>query len=392
MALYVEPAPITAATANSSVRIPELDGLRGIAIALVVYYHCVFDLLAAKKGTVMYVLLASGRLSWTGVDLFFVLSGFLIGGILIDARDSPNYFKTFYARRAFRILPLYAIVCTLTLAGFFLWTRANRPASMNLLFVGTLPWFTYFLFLQNFWMVHRDVAWAGVLTVTWSLAVEEQFYLTLPLLIRHVRSRLLSWVLPACIVLVPIMRTIIFYEYRNGVAADAALMPCRADALLLGVLSAVLFRNKRAWDYVKRHTPLFWWSLLVLILGILGLTVGNTSNATSLLFCSVGYTWMALFYTCVLLLALSDRQNIVIKSLHSRALRWLGSIAYGVYLLHLTVLQLCLIMLRGHTDTIRNIGDLGCVVLAIALTLGICTASWKYFEKPLLKRGHDFKY
>ena len=383
---------IPAVFANKSGRIPELDGLRGIAIALVVYYHCIFNLLTAKKGSAAYVLLASGRLSWTGVDLFFVLSGFLIGGILIDARNSPNYFKTFYARRAFRILPLYAVVCVLTLSCFLLWTRADRPALMNPLFQGTLPWFTYLLFLQNFWMVSRNIMWGGVLTVTWSLAIEEQFYLTLPLLIRHVRTHLLSWVLPAAIVVVPIMRTIIFYEYRNGAAADAALMPCRADALLLGVLCAILFRNNRAWEWVKTHTRLLWWLLLPLILGIMGLTVGNTSNATSLLFCAVGYTWMALFYTCILLLALSDPNNIFSKMLRSHFLQWLASISYGVYLLHVTILEICLILLRGRTDGIRNIGDLGCVVLAIVLTLVICAASSTYFERPMLKRGHTFRY
>ena len=392
MAINAEPTPITAVAVNRSGRIPELDGLRGIAIALVVYYHCFFNNLTAKKGSIASVLLASGRLSWTGVDLFFVLSGFLIGGILFDARDSPNYFKTFYARRAFRILPLYAVDCALTLAGFLLWTMAARPASMNSLFLGTLPWYTYALFLQNFWMVHRDIMWGGVLTVTWSLAVEEQFYLTLPLLIRHVSARSLALLLPATIVLVPIIRTIIFYEYRNGAAADAGLMPCRADALLLGVLCALVFRNDRAWEWIKMRARLLWWFLLLLISGIMGLTVGNNSNQNSLLFCSVGYTWMALFYTCLLLLALSDPKNVLSKLLRLSGLRWLGSIAYGVYLFHVTVLELCQILLRGRIEGISNIKSFSIVVLSIALTLAICAASWKYFELPLVKRGHAFRY
>lgn len=392
MAINAEPTPITAVAVNRSGRIPELDGLRGIAIALVVYYHCFFNNLTAKKGSIASLLLASGRLSWTGVDLFFVLSGFLIGGILLDARDSPNYFKTFYARRAFRILPLYAVDCALTLAGFLVWTMAARPASMNSLFLGTLPWYTYALFLQNFWMVHRDIVWGGVLTVTWSLAVEEQFYLTLPLLIRHVSARSLALLLPATIVLVPIIRTIIFYEYRNGAAADAGLMPCRADALLLGVLCALVFRNDRAWEWIKMRARLLWWFLLLLISGIMGLTVGNNSNQNSLLFCSVGYTWMALFYTCLLLLALSDPKNVLSKLLRLSGLRWLGSIAYGVYLFHVTVLELCQILLRGRIEGISNIKSFSIVVLSIALTLAICAASWKYFELPLVKRGHAFRY
>ncbi len=392
MAINAEPTPMTAVAVNRSGRIPELDGLRGIAIALVVYYHCFFNNLTAKKGSIASVLLASGRLSWTGVDLFFVLSGFLIGGILFDARDSPNYFKTFYARRAFRILPLYAVDCALTLAGFLVWTMAARPASMNSLFLGTLPWYTYALFLQNFWMVHRDIIWGGILTVTWSLAVEEQFYLTLPLLIRRVSARSLALLLPATIVLVPIIRTIIFYEYRNGAAADAGLMPCRADALLLGVLCALVFRNDRAWEWIKMRARLLWWFLLLLISGIMGLTVGNNSNQNSLLFCSVGYTWMALFYTCLLLLALSDPKNVLSKLLRLSGLRWLGSIAYGVYLFHVTVLELCQILLRGRIEGISNIKSFSIVVLSIALTLAICAASWKYFELPLVKRGHAFRY
>jgi hypothetical protein len=89
-------------------RIPELDGLRGIAILLVLLWHAVFQI--QPHSTLLTRILSLGSLSWSGVDLFFVLSGFLIGGILLDEKHSPRYFETFYARRAYRILPLYALL------------------------------------------------------------------------------------------------------------------------------------------------------------------------------------------------------------------------------------------------------------------------------------------
>src|SRR6202022_4240957 len=91
-------------------RIPELDGLRGVAIAMVVAHHYFLEPIQASPGTWLSHVQAVGRLAWSGVDLFFVLSGFLIGGILLDARDSPRYFGTFYRRRFARILPLYVVV------------------------------------------------------------------------------------------------------------------------------------------------------------------------------------------------------------------------------------------------------------------------------------------
>src|SRR5271165_3615222 len=110
-----EPAPIAPKTKSEGLapvglqgRIPALDGLRGIAILLVLLWHGVFGMGSSSK--LLSSLLAVGKLSWSGVDLFFVLSGFLIGGILLDATDSRVYFKTFYIRRAFRILPLYGLV------------------------------------------------------------------------------------------------------------------------------------------------------------------------------------------------------------------------------------------------------------------------------------------
>src|SRR6266404_5341022 len=96
-------------TSRSSTRITELDGIRGLAIALVVAYHYFFLIIASRPASALSYALAIGRFTWTGVDLFFVLSGFLIGGILLDARNSSNYFRVFYTRRFYRIIPLYAV-------------------------------------------------------------------------------------------------------------------------------------------------------------------------------------------------------------------------------------------------------------------------------------------
>src|SRR6201997_2195336 len=136
-----------------SVRIPALDGLRGIAILVVLLRHAIFGVTSVQgieaHSRFATFVIACGQLSWSGVDLFFVLSGFLIGGILLDARSSPRYFQTFYIRRAYRIFPLYGLV-----TGFFLSHHLPvhvLPGPFASVSPLTIPWWSYVTLTQNFW-------------------------------------------------------------------------------------------------------------------------------------------------------------------------------------------------------------------------------------------------
>ena len=169
-------------------RVPELDGIRGMAILVVVIFHWVtLEAQSILPERIENVL----SFGWSGVDLFFVLSGFLIGGILFDARDSSNYFKVFYMRRFYRIVPLYGAICLTTLVIYY----AHLSTHAWLFRGPKLPWYSYLTFAQNVWMVKLHTLGYWQLAVTWSLAVEEQFYLTLPFVIRFTSRKTLPYVL-----------------------------------------------------------------------------------------------------------------------------------------------------------------------------------------------------
>src|ERR1700730_2320684 len=202
-------------------RIPELDGLRGIAIALVVVFHYFYFSPTPdyhRTGLVYRLFLYLERViafGWTGVDLFFVLSGFLIGGILLEVRESPQYFKTFYLRRFYRIIPVYFawILCyilVMAVAGSFL--AAHTSHANNDLW-GSGHWLLIqFLFLQNFGTLNSlpSIAWIWF-SPTWSLAVEEQFYLVAPLVIRFLSKTALYVFLATAILMAPALRVWIYY-------------------------------------------------------------------------------------------------------------------------------------------------------------------------------------
>ena len=183
-------------------RVPELDGLRGLAILMVVVFHYISQEGAAPTGGVTHYLQRLGILGWSGVDLFFVLSGFLIGGILMDARASAFYYRTFCARRFFRIIPIYylwvtAYIALIGIAGARIQALSNSGVAPP----SGLPVYSYYLFLQNFQasgFAGLVGAWLGHL---WSLAVEEQFYLIAPLVVRFVSSRRLPCALGVVIAL-----------------------------------------------------------------------------------------------------------------------------------------------------------------------------------------------
>jgi peptidoglycan/LPS O-acetylase OafA/YrhL len=372
------------AVLSLSGRVPELDGIRGIAIGLVLIAHCF--LLVTQPGTPLAYALVPLRLCWSGVDVFFVLSGFLIGGILIDARKSTNYFRVFYTRRFFRIIPIYAalllcVACAIALSD------SGVIRNHSEVFTDRLPWLYFPLFLQNIGMSRHNVWGTLPLGLTWSLAVEEQFYLTLPLIIRLLNRRALLWFIAVAVPAAPLLRTFLYHRDPSDFFSWYTLMPCRADGLLLGVLGAIAVREPlwRAWLLARRR--LFQVIVGILLLGLAFLGWRSPSNHSPLM-ASIGFTWLALTYLVFLLYAVLFVDSRVSGYLRWGWLRSLGIISYGTYLFHEFILG----MLFGRTPFLRSLRDVGLSLVAVALTLIVCRLSWVYFEKPLVKIGHRMTY
>jgi len=371
---------------NSSRRIPGLDGLRGVAILLVLLCHSIFDM--QPKTPFGAHLQAIGRLTWSGVDLFFVLSGFLIGGILLDSKNSPSYFKTFYIRRAYRILPLYGVLVLLFSLRYL---KAASAGPLGAFSHSSLPLVSYVTFSQNIWMALWGTFGAGIMASTWSLAVEEQFYVTAPFLVRSMNRSHLTYALLSVLIAAPLVRTALHFLFRHGNFACYVLMPCRADALSAGVLCATLVRTPR-WAkllFSTRRSTLIWISGL-LGLGLIPLTLWGDGMSTPMV--TLGYSWLALFYSTCLLIAISETSTVIRPVLNNRYLTRLGGLAYFTYLFHLPLMETCrrLLGLRFaySSQGTQLVGGL----IGILLTLALAKFSWTFFEKPLLRRGHAYKY
>ena len=259
-------------TAQDERRVSELDGLRGIAILQVLIWHYFVGPISPQL--ISPLLHKCLGLTWSGVDLFFVLSGFLLGGILMDNKNSTNFFRVFYLRRCCRILPLYFlwILIFVIIVHAFKELTFEYPY-LSIFDLNIYHWVAikhYLTFTQNFLMAqHHDWGnqWFGV---TWSLALEEQFYLVLPLIIYFASARILIYVFLFLIVLAPILRTVLFFvlPLPDGVFWSFFLMPCRGDAFLLGALCALLLRKDWFKKLIHRHM-LIVYSIAGILLGAL---------------------------------------------------------------------------------------------------------------------------
>ncbi len=373
-------------------RIPELDGLRGMAIGMVLYFHFVTLALVVRPHEMLDYLQIMTRSFWSGVDLFFVLSGFLIGGILLDASNSPNYFKTFYIRRICRILPIYFLfICLVGIAYRFVYRSIGAP--LDWAFAGKLPWYSYLSFAQNVWMTKLNTVGSSILGSTWSLAVEEQFYLVLPLLIRFVRRSALPYVFVVGVVIPPVLRFCVAHLFPNNFWATYTLLPCRMDPLFLGALCAYCLREPGIWSRLVKQRSALWIVLSLMIAGMPFLSIRDfTSPQLAMFIFILGFSWVAFFYATLLLLALTDSRSFL-----SRVLRWpilagLGAIAYSVYLFHCGVYGLCIWGLTRHEWLLLSWKDLGVTCLAVAITIAFGKLSWRYFEKPIVRWGHTWQY
>jgi peptidoglycan/LPS O-acetylase OafA/YrhL len=385
---------ISPADSQAQPRIPELDGLRGLAIFLVLLCHYVY---AWPYGTPhswssrIATLTEEGQ---TGVDLFFVLSGFLIGGILLNSRSSPRYYKTFYVRRFYRIIPLfYGWVVLFWLAS------PNAPLHfenhIGEFRAGSIPYWVYFIFIQNFVLGYTpaQAIWLGS---TWSLAVEEQFYLISPFLIRNLSKASLVKLLVGVVAFAAVVRLVLSTcfgasQYNWGIHASYLWTPSRADDLALGVLAAVAWADPgiRQWLHENRskiYVLAFGCAACILVLLPWLVKPNSYVQAT------VGRPVYGFFYTSLLLIALVDKRSKLAGILRWRALRELGRVSYCVYIIHWAVDWMVFKFAWHTTPRFDSVSAMGLTIVALASTLAIAELSWHYFEYPLIRRGHRYSY
>jgi peptidoglycan/LPS O-acetylase OafA/YrhL len=376
----------------SSKRIPELDGLRGFAILLVLLGHFLGATIAVPPDSIWVYVPISLRLTWSGVDLFFVLSGFLIGGILLDHREATNYYKVFYLRRACRIFPVYYLM----LLVFYVMIALGGSRISSWLFDKPLPALAYLTFTQNVWSVWFvahfgfPAYWPGV---GWSLAVEEQFYVIISTAVRK-WARVLPRILIGVIILAPLLRAYCFYNFSQGSLINYLVLPMRSDALLLGVLAAYALRNDRAREWILSHSKALFGALAILGGGLALLNAWRqelTLIGTSAM-SIIGYSWIGMFYVCLLLLVVTQTQRALARLFRNGALRWLGEISYGLYLIHIPVLGLFHAVVYGRAPLVTNSRELLVTLGALITSLALAVISWKFLERPIINWGRSFEY
>jgi peptidoglycan/LPS O-acetylase OafA/YrhL len=339
-------------------KIPQLDAVRGLAVLLVLLHN-------TDRYPSLHLQWISGN-GWMGVDLFFVLSGFLITGILVDTRKSEGYFWNFYARRCLRIWPLYYSV----LLFMFVIVPFLRPSEAHAVFEArSAPWWAYPVFLQNFLVPIPSMA-TGPLGVTWSLAVEEQFYLVWPLVVRFCNEGQLRKIAIAVICFSPAVR---FYLSLHHVDVYSNTF-CRLDGLMAGALLALVLRLDSFLP--SKFVTLAWSTFLV-------------SAPLALMFEAYGARWIVFSWTAVasisfVYLALFSTQRWLQALLTSRFLVYTGTISYGIYLLQKIPLD------GAKTFHLDNHQFLALPVTTAA-AYAMAALSWNLLEKPFLKLKRFFE-
>jgi len=302
-------------------RITELDGVRAIAVGLVFLNHF------APTKTAPWLDFPR-NLGWVGVDVFFVLSGFLVTSILLKAvGNREGCFRNFYARRTLRIFPLYYLLLTVSLS-VMLMAKQGAPLREMQRNWGSPLWF--YAYLGNVRTAVTNVSPPDYFIPMWSLHVEEQFYLVLPLLVLYLTRANLRRVLIAAVFLAPAIRGLLDWSHPDLPLLQFMLFPCRMDSFALGGLLAVVRLDQ---DTLKRWR----WPLVVTTAGALIVAIetfrlgGGTFDGH--LERTIGYTLFDVACLAFIMSVLSLRGTAATAWLNWRPLQYVGMISYGFYLL-----------------------------------------------------------
>lgn len=368
----------------------QLDGLRGLAILLVVFYHFTLPHRSFHGGT-SGGWLQVAQAGWMGVDLFFVLSGFLITGILIETRTQENYFKNFLGRRFLRIWPLYYLDLFLLLVVL----PAVLPSVPSQLqgMQEKQAWF--WLYGAN-WLFAIE---GGFGTTSggyfWSLAVEEQFYLIWPFVVYKLSNRALLRVSFSLLCISLVSRIVLI---KLGVATEAlySMTFTHLDGLAIGSCIAFLSRSPEMSARLRMFLP---W---IAVIGIVGLAGTRMADGNFFLWskamATYGYTFVTIVSGSLLIFVLGAKSSsIVARIFLNRFVTQCGKYSYALYLIHVPIagvlFPLTLRVFEKYFPSVDYNIQFGVFwIVAFSISYGMAVISWYVFEKPVMSLKRYFSY
>ncbi len=348
-----------------------LDGVRGLMTIMVLFAHY-FGEVPHGISALMF--------GWIAVDMFFVLSGYLVGKLILEKQHHDNFFKVFYVRRVCRTLPIYfvCLVINIVLLSIFNapWVDADHP----------LPVWSYFTFTQNFFMAATSGIGAHWLAPTWTLAIEEHFYLIVPILFFLIPRRRIGAVLVAIAASALILRAGSYLFLEEPGLVSLVLLPTRADILTAGLLAAVVIKSEVVpWqrvEYPLRLTPI----VLLLMVSVLRLTDGASGHNFGI------FGPLLISFACAAFLLSLVRGAPEAKRFHSKFLGFFNTTSYAVYLTHLPVLGLMHGLLLGTRPDIGSPVQLAVTIAALPVCIAVAWLLTVLIEQPITNYGRTFAW
>lgn len=371
---------------------PVLDGIRGVAILLVMVSHFSRIMDTNTSSQLFFSKLADA--GWSGVDLFFVLSGFLITGILLDSKGSRRYFRSFYMRRILRIFPLYYLASLVYVLGvpfvqnhFGLLTNVISLAPLQV-------WF--WVYAVNWGIVITGQSF-GVLGPFWSLAIEEQFYFLWPLAVRITSKRTLARLCIALVLLSQTLRVVLFLK-GYPLTTIFPLTVTRLDGLALGALAALTVRDvnwlARADSALKYLIPLSFGGLVVI--GIISRGFFQTEGPLVMTF---SFLLLALMFAGILIKAVLRSGSYLDRLLCASWLRSCGKYSYAMYVFHVPIMAIVqhryahhslMALINGFPGFSRILVVVVYIVVLSLVTYVVARISWWAVERHFINLKRYF--